>query len=827
MKTSTKHSSGLLSEIKPVSVLNKYDIDDFSEDIEVDQFTKLAATICETSMATISFFDHDKLILVGKYGMDSGLTGFDRKKSFSQYTILQNDIFEVEDAWNDLRFMEIPYVSGAPRVRFYAGMPLITQDGTKLGSLCVLDTTPKKLNEDQKNTLRFLAEVIILNLELKTKKLELETEKRRLEVNEKRFRDLFELSEGLVGEHDMNGRIISANRATAKSLETTIENLIGRNMRDTLEPNSRDLFDFYLEKIAQDGYAEGVMHVKTTTGKSRYWAYKNIKVEDNGYPYVLCSSQDVTELVNLEKELRKAEKITKQSLEAKQQFLAKVTHEIRTPMNAIVGFGKLLSKTSLEDKQRKFVDAICTSGDNLLLIVNDLLDTAKIEAGKMNFEEIPFSIKEVVSSVVTLLHYKAAEKDLVLSAKIADEVPEYLIGDPTRLNQVLINLAGNAVKFTEKGSVEIIINCVKREENHITLQMDVRDTGIGISEEKLPTVFDSFTQANNDTSRKYGGTGLGLTIARQIIELQNGAITVESTLGKGTTFSFVLTYPIAESQSAIEQADPSDQIDTHQLENVKILLAEDNHLNHLLMESIMTEWGVEMKIAVNGKNAVELLQQERFDLILMDVHMPEMDGYEASRYIRENLPEPLSHIPIIAITANATEEDRTKCLEAGMIDFISKPFRQEDLFLKISRYTNLKKTSTRNSSKKTKERRTDTKKRVIRLGYLRSVSAGNKKFLKEVMSIFITQIPEELEILELAFQKRNWSMLADTAHKMKLGINVMGMKESEKIILYIESEAREKISPDESTIGNKIVKLKEKCLIAVQEVKDLMSEWGL
>jgi PAS domain S-box-containing protein len=826
MTTSHKNELDLLSERKKTSALSKYDIDDFSEDIEIDQLTRLAANICETSMATISFFDKDRLVLMGKYGVDAGLTGVDRKKSFSQYTILQEDIFEVEDAWNDLRFLEIPYVATAPRIRFYAGVPLITPDGTKLGCLCVLDTKPKKLTEEQKNTLRFLAEVVIVNLELKTKKLELETEKRRLESSEKRFRDLFELSEGLVGEHDMNGRIISANRATARSLETTIENLIGRNMRDTLEPNTRDQFEFYLEKIAQDGYAEGVMHVKTTSGKSRYWAYKNIKVEDNGYPFVLCSSQDVTDMVNLEKELRKAEKITKQSIEAKQQFLAKVTHEIRTPMNAIVGFGKLLSKTNLEDKQRKFVDAICTSGDNLLLIVNDLLDTAKIEAGKMNFEEIPFSIKEVSASVITLLHYKAAEKDLILSSKIAEDVPEFLIGDPTRLNQVLVNLAGNAVKFTEKGSIEIIINSIQREENNITLQIDVRDTGIGISEEKLPTVFDSFTQANNDTSRKYGGTGLGLTIAKQIIELQNGAITVQSKLGEGTTFSFILTYPIAESQNPIQNADTSEQIDTHQLENVKILLAEDNHLNHLLMESIMTEWGVEMKIAVNGKKAVELLQQERFDLVLMDVHMPEMDGYEASQYIRKNLPEPLSQIPIIAITANASEEDRAKCMEAGMMDFISKPFRQEDLFLKISRFTNLKK-NTSLSPKKTRERKTDTKKRVIRLGYLRSVSSGNKKFLKEVMSIFITQIPEELEILELALKELNWSMVADTAHKMKLGINVMGMKESEKIILYIESEAREKISPDETTIRNKIVKLREKCLIAVEEVKELMLEWNL
>ncbi len=808
------------------SVLQKYDFDDFSEDLEIEQLTSLVATICQVPIAYIGFFDADKMILVGKFGLDAALNNVDRNITFCQYTVLGKEMVEVQDALKDSRFVNNPFVVGEPNVRFYAGMPLLTPEGVALGTLCVLDTKPKQLSEEQKNALRFLAEVVIVNLELKTKKLELETEHRRLELSEKRFRDLFELSQGLIGEHDMNGRIISANRATARSLEISIENLIGKNMRDTLEPSTRDLFDFYLEKIGQDGFAEGVMHVKTTTGKTRYWAYKNIKVEDNGYPYVLCSSQDVTDLVNMEKELRKAEKITKQSIEAKQQFLAKVTHEIRTPMNAIVGFGKLLAKTTLEDKQRKFVDAISTSGDNLLLIVNDLLDTAKIEAGKMNFEEIPFSIKEVVSSVITILNYKAAEKDLILSVKIEQDVPDCVIGDPTRLNQVLVNLAGNAVKFTEKGTVEIRIKCLQQNENVVKLQIEVSDTGIGIPEDKLPTVFDSFTQANNDTSRKYGGTGLGLTIARQIIELQNGSIDVTSVLGEGTIFSIKLSYPIGDPEKAAENILPAIEIDTHQLENVKILLAEDNHLNHLLMESIMAEWGVKLSIAVNGNEVIEMVQKEKFDLILMDVHMPEMDGYEATRYIRAHLPGAVSQIPIIAITANASEEDKDKCLEAGMNDFMPKPFRAEELFLKVSRYANLKK-ETNSETKKNRVGKTNAKKRIIRLGYLRSVATGNKKFLKDVMEIFVSQIPEELVLLELALKERNWVALGDTAHKMKLGINVMGMKEAEKIILYTEVQAREKIAPDETTLQAKMEKLREMCTTAVQEVKDLMVEWNL
>jgi PAS domain S-box-containing protein len=814
-----------LVEKKRLKMLEKYDLDDYDDDIEMDQLAKLIAHICNAPIALISFMYENKQVFKGRFGID--LKGSERDSSFCQYTILQEDIFEVPDTFKDKRFADTPFVKEFPHIRFYAGIPLTTQEGYKLGSLCVIDSKPNVLSEEQRHALKVLSDVVILNLELKTKKFELEKEKLKIEINEKRFRGLFELSQGLIGEHDMSGRIISANLATAKSLEIPIEKLIGKNMRDTLSPETRDQFDFYLEKIAMDGYAEGVMHVKTTTGKSRYWAYKNIKVEDNGYPFVLCSSQDVTDLVNMEKELRRAQKITQLSIEAKQQFLAKVTHEIRTPMNAIVGFGKILSKTTLETKQRKYVEAINTSGENLLLIVNDLLDTSKIEAGKMTFEEIAFSLKEVIASVITILHYKAAEKDLILSVKIEDDIPEYLIGDPTRLNQVLINLAGNAVKFTEKGFIEIFVKKEKLEDNKIHLQIDVSDTGIGIPEDKLPYIFDSFIQANNDTSRKYGGTGLGLTIAKQIVELQGGSIDVKSTLGKGTVFSFHLSYATTNSETVLQNKMPEETIVEQKLDHVKILLAEDNYLNHLLLESIMTEWGVEMSIAQDGKKVIEMLEKDQYDLILMDVHMPEMDGYEATRYIRENLPAPLSQIPIIAITANASEEDKIKCLEAGMNDFIPKPFRTDELFKKISQYANLKKEHRVSLLKKNKVQKSDTRKKVIRLGYLKSVASGNKNFLKEVMDIFITQMPEEIGNLEIALADKNWNTLAETAHKMKLGINVMGMKESEKIILFIESESKEKIMPDEVVLKNKIEKLKEKCLIAVQEVKDLMLEWKL
>jgi PAS domain S-box-containing protein len=815
----------VLEEKKRLSILKKYDIDDYEDDIEMDTLAKLVANICNTPISTISFLNATKLVFKGTYGFD--LKTIDRTVSFCQYTVMQDDVLEIKDTLKDERFALNPFVKGTDGIRFYAGAPLITPEGYKLGSLCVMDSKPNALSLEQKNALKVFSDMVVLNLELKTKKLELEEEKKKIETSEKRYRDLFELSQGLIGEHDMNGRIISANLATANCLEISIEQLVGKNMRDALAPDTRSQFDSYLEKIAQDGYAEGIMHVKTTSGKSKYWAYKNVKVEDNGYPFVLCSSQDVTELIDLEKELRRAKRLTELSIEAKQQFLAKVTHEIRTPMNAIVGFGKLLSKTILDSKQKKYLQAINTSGDNLLLIVNDLLDVSKIEAGKMTLEEIPFSLKDVLSSVTTILHYKAAEKNIALSVKIDDKIPLHLLGDPTRLSQVLINLAGNAVKFTEKGIVEIVIKEEKSEDNKSYLSFIVRDTGIGIPEDKLTIIFDSFIQANNDTSRKYGGTGLGLTIAKQIIELHESTIHVESKLGEGSVFSFNLCYPIATMDAVLVNNDLESIIKDQKLDCIKILLAEDNLMNHLLLESVITEWGVEMSIAINGKKAIEMLTDGHYDLILMDVHMPEMDGYEATRYIRNNLPLPFSQIPIIAITANSSNEDKEKCLSAGMNDFISKPFQPEDLFLKISRYANLQKASDKNPTKKKQLKKSTTKKRIINLKYIKAVASGNMTFMKEVMTIFITQIPEELVNLENALALKNWNVLANTAHKMKLGINVMGMKDSEKIILQIEAETKQLNGPDETLIKNKIFSLKQNCLIALEEVKALILEWEL
>jgi PAS domain S-box-containing protein len=389
---------------------------------------------------------------------------------------------------------------------------------------------------------------------------------------------------------------------------------------------------------------------------------------------IIGTLQDITMRKLVEEELMEAKRVSEKSLRYKEQFLANMSHEIRTPMNAIVGFTELILNTPLQPEQKQFLEAIKTSGENLLVIINDILDFSKVEAGAIHFEHIDFKLSEVVFTLTDLMLPKSVEKGIKLSVSINPSISDNLMGDPTRLNQILLNLVGNAIKFTEKGEIKISAEPVWQNEESIEIRFSVSDTGIGIDENMQNAIFDVFTQTASDTTRKYGGSGLGLAIVKQFVEKQGGKISLESSPGKGSIFSFTLTFDKFSTPALSNNVIAAEPMEERSQLKLSVLLVEDNKLNQLLASKALSDLEWEVDIADNGLIAVDKVAQNDYDIILMDIQLPEMDGYEATRYIRSRYDAPKNRIPIIAVTAHAMQSEAQKCHDAGMDGYISKPF---------------------------------------------------------------------------------------------------------------------------------------------------------
>lgn len=371
------------------------------------------------------------------------------------------------------------------------------------------------------------------------------------------------------------------------------------------------------------------------------------------------------------------EKESQRTIASKQQFLSNMSHEIRTPMTAIIGFSKVVLKTDLTENQREYIAAIKTSSDALLVLINDILDLAKVDAGKMDFEQNTFEIESDISAMLHLFDLKIQEKNLKLIKEYDKRIPKFLIGDSVRLNQIILNLMSNAIKFTSNGEITFSVRLIGASEDKVTIEFVIADKGIGMAEDMIPNIFDSFQQASSSTARQYGGTGLGLAIVKQLVERQGGTINVKSKINEGSTFSFVLSFQ--KSNNEIESESPVPELYA-EIKKIKILVAEDIPLNQMLLKLMLDDFGFERDLAENGKVAIEKLKTNSYDIILMDLQMPEMNGIEATEYIRNEMN---SKIPIIALTADVTMADLEKCKAVGMNAHIAKPIDEKLLYSKI------------------------------------------------------------------------------------------------------------------------------------------------
>jgi PAS domain S-box len=395
---------------------------------------------------------------------------------------------------------------------------------------------------------------------------------------------------------------------------------------------------------------------------------------------------DITAQKDAENELIWAKDFAEQAAAAKSQFLSTMSHEIRTPMNAVIGFTNLLLLKNPNPEQLEYLKLLKFSGDNLLVLINDILDFSKMEEGRVTFEVIDFSIPELLKNIHLSLLEKAKEKGLELTLSIDEELSETVMGDPFRLGQILTNLINNAIKFTAKGRVCISALFVSRNKVQTIIDFDVTDTGIGIPKDKMKFIFERFTQANADTNRKYGGTGLGLAITKRLIELQGGEITVESTLGMGSSFKFGLSFRNGSNDRILEQK--SVPLKTMKdFKGVKVLIAEDNDINVVLIKQFLKLWQVECDAVGNGLLAVQQVQLKDYDMVFMDLQMPIMDGYQSATAIRALPGDKFKKLSIIALTASVMLDVQFKAFEAGMNDYISKPFKPDELYQKIEKYS--------------------------------------------------------------------------------------------------------------------------------------------
>jgi PAS domain S-box-containing protein len=530
--------------------------------------------------------------------------------------------------------------------------------------------------------------------------------------------------------------------------------------------------------------------------------------------------REITEQKKFEKELmaarRNAERekqAAEDAMRAKQQFLASMSHEIRTPLNAIIGFTRLLLKSTLEEKQREYLNAIRISGDALMALVNDILDLAKVEAGKMIFEKVAFDPRAGIDSMLRLFETSIFKRKLELISAYDPAVPQVVLGDPSRLQQIMLNLVGNAVKFTPQGKITVGMKLLSETDNRTRISFSVTDTGIGIAESDLESIFEDFTQAGGSSARLYGGTGLGLAIVKQLVSALGGTVSVKSQPGSGSCFTVVLDFE--KTTLLPEPKQDNYRANTENNETFQVLVVEDVALNQLFMKTLLQSFGYDAHIAGNGKVAIEKLRKQKYDLILMDLQMPEMNGYEATSYIRNEMN---LDTPIIALTADVTTADVERCRDVGMNDYLPKPVDDKLLHSKLQRYAERRQDEAR-PHRDVADAVEAAQGRCTNLDYLKEHTYGDSERMKQLIQAYMEEAPRLINRMKQSINNMDWHALTETAHSLLPCFSIVGMNaEFAEMARKIKEHASRQ---EESLLINSLLTLLEDaCIQSIRELEE-------
>lgn len=596
--------------------------------------------------------------------------------------------------------------------------------------------------------------------------------------------------------------ILEAYKENKNRAEAIINTDRGKKIRDSLTTAIASL-----ENIRQS-QLRSIVSANESTGRSaRLWgvfiAAIAIIAVSSAFWYILNLGRQQEKMIYL---LNESERRSKEVANMKEQFLANMSHEIRTPMNAMLGFTNLLRRTPLKEEQRQYVQNIHVAGENLLALVNDILDLSKIEAGMMVLEETRFSLHSLVSSVGAMFSEKIKEKGLAFEVHIDKAVPDILTGDAVRLTQILVNLLSNGVKFTQAGAIKVNITLLHASEENARIKIAIADTGIGISPTKQQTIFERFQQAETETTRRFGGTGLGLSIVKQLVDLQHGKIYVNSEAGRGSEFIVELSYKLPDINQLYSEALAA-QDDIVSLQKIKALIAEDNQMNQMLIAHLMKSWEIDYVIVNNGSEVVEELKRHPYSIVLMDIQMPEMDGYTATSIIRNELK---MDIPIIAMTAHAMAGEKEKCLQLGMNDYVSKPIKETLLYNIIAR----------NAQHVPEQENVHTQR--INLNYLHELSGNDPEFEKEILQQFLIQTPDELNRLQTAILQKDFDRIKQITHSLKSTVGYIGL--NDELHPYLERMETNAIAKNDQYLHQDFEYIYTNCETAIASVERVLRQ---